>query len=293
MRNRFGMSVLFTAALTFSLILLGGVAPPSEAMAQAKNAKGSMAFNPHDLSGIWEAPVRVTTGKEHSPFTPWGKEHYEANKPFNAIKGGRIVPLAESNDPMIVCDPLGFPRNIFYEIRHMEFVQTPEKTVQLLQYQRIWRQIWTDGRKLPADVGQPGGPDLRYYGYSVGHWDGNTFVVETTGLTPATWIDVYGNPHSSEMEVEERYTRLDHDHLKLTVTITDPKAYTKPFIALPGLVFRLATKAGVSGQIAWPNKPFTLPEQMCVPSEALTYLKVVAEEADGDKVMSPFLMMPK
>jgi hypothetical protein len=292
MRNRFGVSVLFAGALTLSLILLAGVAPPSEAKAQGSTAKES-TFNPRDLSGVWGSGVRITTGLEHSPFTPWGKEQFDADLPFQNVKGSRgFVLYAASNDPMVVCDPLGFPRNIFTQDRHMKFIQTPDETIQLFQYQRIWRQIWTDGRKLPTNAGKPGGPDLLYYGYSVGHWDGNTFVVDTTGLTPTTWLDVYGSPHSSEMTVEERYTRLDPGHLKLTVTITDPKAYTKPFEAISGYVYRLATRASVATQIAWPDKPLPLPEQMCIPSEALTYLKDVAESEVEYKIISPYLQMP-
>ncbi|HLH54380.1 MAG TPA: hypothetical protein VKY92_12270 [Verrucomicrobiae bacterium] len=209
-------------------------------------------------------------------MTAWGKERFEANKPFN---GPRMIPLEESNDPMIKCDPLGFPRNLFYEIRHMRFIQTPAETVQLFQYQAIWREIWTDNRKLPDNIGKPGGPDPRWYGYSVGRWEGNTFVIDTTGVDDRSWLDVYGNPHSIEMRVQERYTRLDHGHLKLVVTIDDPKAYTRPFVAQPGLVFRLATKTGVGTMVAWSTGE--LPEQMCVPSEAANYLGLVADPAAG------------
>jgi Family of unknown function (DUF6152) len=270
-----------------------GAAPSSEATARGRTATDS-SFNPRDLSGVWGQDAgRITHGLERSPFTAVGQKQFDANKPFQNVKGSRgYVPLAESNDPMVICDPLGFPRNLSTQDRHFEFLQTPNETVELFQYQRIWRKIWTDGRALPANAGKPGGPDLRYYGYSVGRWEGNTFVVDTTGLTPQTWLDAYGNPHSSDLVVEERYTRLDRGHLKLTVTLTDPKTYTKPFVFMSGFVFRLATRASVAGQIAWPARPLTLPEQMCVPSEALTYLKDVAEADVHDKVMSPFLHMP-
>ena len=274
MRIRFGLGICLFAALALLSILRVGAASPSTA--QSKPAK---AFDPHELSGIvWEAPVRVTTGNEISPMTAWGKEQFNANKPFN---GPRMIPLEESNDPMIKCDPLGFPRNLFYEIRHMKFVQTPAETVQLFQYQGIWREIWTDGRALPTNIGKHGGADPRWYGYSVGKWDGDTFVVNTTGVDDRSWLDAYGDPHSGDMLVEERYTRQDPDHLKLTVMITDPIAYTKPFLAQPGLIFRGATKAGVTGAVAWPN--LDLPEQMCVPSESANYLGLVATPAAGKK----------
>jgi hypothetical protein len=274
MRNRFGLGIGLIAALAVLSIVRAGAAPQSAA--QSKPAK---VFDAHDLGGIvWEAPVRVTTGKEVSPMTDWGKQQFNANKPFN---GPRMIPLEESNDPMIKCDPLGFPRNLFYEIRHMKFVQTPGETVQLLQYQGIWREIWTDGRTLPTNIGKHGGADPRWYGYSVGKWDGDTFVVNTTGIDDRSWLDAYGDPHSGDIAVEERYTRQDLDHLKLTVMITDPIAYTKPFLAQPGLIFRGATKAGVTGAIAWPT--LDLPEQMCVPSESANYLGLVATPAAGKK----------
>jgi len=85
---------------------------------------------------------------------------------------------------------------------------------------RAWRDIWTDGRKLP-------GPDAdsNWYGYAVGRWEGDTFVVNSNNFNDATWLDQYGSPHSDQMTVEERYRRVDHDHLEMTLNITDPKTY--------------------------------------------------------------------
>ena len=143
-----GCCVLLVSAFAASTSVLSQSAPQ---MPQNDKSGDTKAVDPHDLSGVWEAPVRVTTGNEISPLTPWGKERFEANKPFN---GPRMIPLEESNDPMIKCDPLGFPRNLFYEIRHMRFIQTPAETVELFQYQAIWREIWTDGRKLPNNIGK-------------------------------------------------------------------------------------------------------------------------------------------
>src|SRR5262249_40217822 len=154
-------------------------------------------------------------------------------------------------------DPLGFPRSILYETRGVAFEQVPRRTLQLLQYQRIWREIWTDGRKLPTNVGASGADtqDPRYYGYSIGEWaDDYTFVVTTTGFNEDAWADELGHPRSQNARIEERYHRIDHDTLEVTVTIDDRKAYTKPFVA---------TKQ----RFAWaPKQEFE--EQLCVPSEA-------------------------
>ena len=265
MRNRSIQSNVLLGSLAVFAILLGQ--PLRTSMAAQDAPAKAQQFDPHDLSGVWKAPVRVTSGREVAPMTPWGLERFNSNKPFNGVDKVRMVPLAESNDPMIVCDPLGFPRNLFYQIWHIKFLQMPKETVQLFEFGAVWREIWTDGRPLLTNVGQHGGPDPRWYGYSVGKWDGDTFVINTTGVDDRSWLDVYGDPHSVEMRVEERYTRLDHEHMRLFITIDDPKAYTKPFVALPKLIFTLAD--------------VELPEQMCVPSEALEYLKSVAAPADG------------
>src|ERR1700730_10792955 len=161
MRHRLiRLSALLVSMIAVSPVLSAQM--PAQSGSQGK-AADAQPVDPHDLSGVWEAPVRVTTGNEISPMTAWGKQQFDANKPFN---GPRMIPLEQSNDPMIKCDPLGFPRNLFYEIRHMKFVQTSAETVQLFQYQAIWREIWTDGRKLPMNIGQHGGADPRWYGYS-------------------------------------------------------------------------------------------------------------------------------
>jgi hypothetical protein len=123
-------------------------------------------------------------------------------------------------------------------------------------------------------VGAKGGPDPRYYGYSAGHWeDDYTFVVNTVGSSDRSWLDHSGHPHSVDLRVEERYRRVDHDNLALTVTIDDPKMYTKPFvIAKPNF--------------KWiPKQEFE--EQICVPSDAMEYLSVIGDPAgtaDGKTV---------
>jgi hypothetical protein len=263
MRKGFiGPVVLLGAALAFSSMVAAQNA--RQTVAPKDDASAAVAFNPHELSGVWTGRERNTTGTEISPLTPWGEQEFKAHQPFN---GPRSVSVGISNDPMIKCDPLGFPRNLFHEMRAMELVQTPKKVVQLFQYQGIWRQIWTDGRELPKNAGAKTGnvPDPQYYGYSVGKWDGNTFVVDTVGLDDSTWLDVYGDPHSEELRVEERYVRQDRDTIKLTVEVDDPKAYSKPFMAQPGEFYKLSND--------------DLPQQLCIPSEADAYLSTIASPA--------------
>ena len=145
------------------------------------------------------------------------------------------MPVTEINDPLsTMADPSGFPRDLLFELRPFQVVQTPNQVLMLYMFEKRWRVIWTDGRQLPAD------PDPRWYGYSVGRWeDDTTFVVTTIGTDERTWLDNAGNPHSGDLKVEERYHRVNRDLMELTVSLDDPKTYTRPWLARDKLPLRL------------------------------------------------------
>jgi hypothetical protein len=85
-----------------------------------------------------------------------------------------------------------------------------------------------DGRALP----KPEEVDIvRWWGYAVGRWEGNTLVVASTGYDGRSWVDHFGYPHSDMMVLEERYTRVNYDTLELTMTLTDPVYYEKPWVS--------------------------------------------------------------
>src|SRR6185312_11619712 len=105
-----------------------------------------------------------------------------------------------------------------------KIVQTPSVTIILFEAYNHFRQILTDGRPLPTD------PEPAWLGYSIGRWDGDTFVVDTNGLRDGGWLDTRkGHPNSDALHVTERFHRLDFGHLELAITIDDPKAYVKPW----------------------------------------------------------------
>ena len=229
--------------------------------------QGSSASLSHqDLKGVWIGPDK--TLEPSSAMTPAGQAFYEAAKP---LYGPRSVPVGDSNDPVNTCDPQGFPRILFLRtpLSGMEFVETPDRVFQFFQYQRVYREIWTDGRPLPVGVGgeNPQSPDPRWYGYSIGHWSSDgAFVVETVGATE-TWGDEEGHPHGLGARIEEQYRLLDQNTLELIVHIDDPEMYEKPFVA--------------SKQIFKRGKE--LSEQLCVPSTAQQYLEVIAKPAASSK----------
>jgi len=161
---------------------------------------------------------------------------------------------------------------MLFMTRGIAFAQMPGRVIEMFQFNRAWREIWTDGRELPKNVGgnSADAPDPRWYGYSVGRWEGDfTFVVDSVGSDERSWLDNAGHPHSVDLRVQERYTRVNHNTLEVTITIDDPKAYTKPFVI---------TKTNFT----WiPQQDFE--EQFCVPSEEAEYQKLVGEPAAHSK----------
>jgi len=223
-----------------------------------------------DWSGVWIGPA--TNLVPPPPLTVKGQALFDESKP---LYGPRSVPVADSNDPVNTCDPQGFPRILFLRspLSGMEFIPTTNRVLQVFKYQTVYREIWTDGRSLPADVGgsTPQSPEPRWYGYSIGHWSddggiGSTFIVETTGAVE-TWGDEEGHPHSLGAHIEERYRLLDRDSLELIVQVDDPEMFQKPFIASKQ-VFKRGKERG---------------EQMCVPSAASQYLELIAKPAAAGK----------
>jgi hypothetical protein len=106
----------------------------------------------------------------------------------------------------------------------MKIVQAPKLTMIIYEAGNVYRQIHTDGRKLPNEVNLPS-----FYGYSAGRWDGSTLVVETTGFNDKIPLDVMGHPRSESLRTLERFRRRDFGHLEYEITFDDPKMYTKPF----------------------------------------------------------------
>jgi hypothetical protein len=233
----------------------------------------------HDISGTWE-PARSPgdgiqangphdmpyDGKpEHDPpYTPLGLETLHSHK---ALFGYAAVLESLSNDPRNICDPLGFPRADFYQVRHTQIMQDEHKVAILYEFEKRWRVIWTDGRELPKEVPAP-----RYYGYSVGKWaDDTTLVVDTIGTmgNEKVWLDETGRPASDAMHVQEKFQRVNQNLLELTVTIDDPKMYTKPWVALNKFPMRLQ------------SPDYDVVEMMCIPSEEQAYYKEYGDQASG------------
>jgi hypothetical protein len=206
----------------------------------AATVKQAPAAVRHDLDGVWTIKVATTTPRTvfecclvdprlRPPMTPWGQARFDAAVPSSRSpgpEGDRVVPGKE-NDPALACFPDGIPK-ILTSPEPFEIITIPGRVLMFFEKDHGWRQIWTDGRKLPEDP-----PELRYDGYSVGRWEGDTFVVESSGFNDKLWLDYYGDPHSESLHLTERYRRVDQNTLSIAVTIDDPVAYTKPWVGQP------------------------------------------------------------
>ena len=188
-----------------------------------------------DLTGIWDAGGAGigARGYQTAPLTPWGEA---LGKTHKAGDGIRMVPVEQINDPLSTMgDPEGFPRNLLFELRPFQIVQTPKSVLMLYMFEKRWRTIWTDGRQLPKD------PDPRWYGYSVGRWeDDSTFVVQLGRHGRADLARQRRQPAQRSDESRRALPPRRPNTMELTVTIDDPKAYTAPWVPRNKLRLRLA-----------------------------------------------------
>ncbi|HEY4363673.1 MAG TPA: hypothetical protein VGN17_22090 [Bryobacteraceae bacterium] len=177
------------------------------------NGRGS--WNPRiieNIAGVGPgAPAR--TPVEHVvdvPFQPWAKKYYEE----------QLASLSK-NDPEGLCLPPGIPRMLATPFPFQIF-QQPDRVIFLFEGgTHIFRTIFTDGRPHSKD------PNPSFLGESIGHWEGDTLVVDAIGFNDESWLDQDGHPHTDALHVIERYTRTDEITLHYEATIDDPKAYTK------------------------------------------------------------------
>ena len=199
-----------------------------------------------DVSGLWQADrtpkseYEAVLGKAFTDIQPdlhditknvinvfWGmKPEDEPLRPEAAA----IVKQRKTNAkevPRAQCLPGSVPFGML--VFSFKIIQTAQEMVILSEINDPPRQIHMDGRPLPKD------PDPTWMGYSVGHWEGDTLVVDTIGLNDRAWLDVFGHPRSESMHITERYHRRDVGHMDLEITFDDPTYYTRQFTLKTGL----------------------------------------------------------
>jgi hypothetical protein len=175
-----------------------------------------------DLSGVWRLDFGgnvfdVAKDLQSGDVRPWAEHLFQQ----------RLVTPGKDRWTML-CLPggpaLGLDRQI------AKIIQTPQ-LILILYEDLTYRQIFLDGRGLPDDPNPP------WMGYSVGQWEDNTLLVESSGFNDRTWLDYGGHPHTEALRITERYRRIDTGHLALEITYSDPQAYAKPWTIAGKLSF--------------------------------------------------------
>jgi hypothetical protein len=177
-----------------------------------------------DLSGIWQGDMQnlryvgdlaADFKPGEFPIQPWA----------DALNKERRTGSHASEKPDAHCLPVSIPilDAAPGDSFPIKIIQEPELVVILHEFFGLFRQVFLDGRALPED------PNPTWMGYSIGHWDGDTLVVDTTGFNGKTWLDGGGHPSTDALHTTERFRRHDFGHLDIQLTIDDPKAFTKPW----------------------------------------------------------------
>lgn len=168
-----------------------------------------------DLNGVWQGPYtpdlsRAIGRGETIPLTPYGAERFKNVDP--------------ANNPDGFCLPVG-PARGFQSPAPFQVVQNDNTIAILFENQRIFRIVYMDGTKHPADIADY--PE--WMGHSVGHWEGAKLVVDTIGINDRTWLDTAGHEHSDKLHLVETFEKTAPDNIHYTVTFEDPVFFTNPW----------------------------------------------------------------
>jgi len=228
----FTVAAVFTASLTAQWLKY-----PTAGIPRTPNGKPNLsapaprtADGKPDLSGIWELTddrpclpdcVNSQSGQEFLSIGRSLKEGLPYKPGMKELAKQRNTP-PKLGEPITQCLPIGIVERHTHG-SYRKVVQTPGLLVILNEYNKSFRQIFTDGRPLPEDM-QP-----NFDGYSIGKWEGDTLVVTTKGFRDDIWLDASGDPLTEAGTITERFHRINFGQLEIELTVDDPKAYTKPW----------------------------------------------------------------
>jgi hypothetical protein len=198
-----------------------------------------------DMTGVWQGGSnRVGTWEEaNGPLPPGagrGASPSAAREPAPYQDWAKAKVQESFNrrgidDPMARCLMGGTPRSTTVGLFPMQIVQTQTQVV-------ILYELFHAFRVIPLNAKHPDDLESSYMGDSVGHWEGDTLVVDVIGLNDRTWIGPTGSFHSDAMHVTERYTRVDYNRISYDVTVEDPKVLTKPWVMHNSIMLRPGTR---------------------------------------------------
>jgi hypothetical protein len=183
------------------------------------NAPAPRVSGKPDLTGLWRFSADPYSNNVTVDLKP-----EEIDPSVVTLYKQRMEDLGKDDPSTFRCLPSG-PRQLYAPASWVRIVQTPAMIVMLYE-DLIYRQVFMDGRELPKD------PNPSFMGYSVGRWDGDTLVVDSTGFNDRTWLDFGGHPHSEGLKMTERIKRTNLGRLEVDVRLEDRKFYGRPW-AIP------------------------------------------------------------
>ncbi len=240
------------ALLLFPALLM---AQSGRTSAVAGNGVPRMGGKP-DLTGVWQGGSTIAgsweeanrgfgvggSGKDaNAPALPSSNDRVGNGPPYNPEAAKKVLEsyrIRGIDDPTGRCLPPGIPRANTLGLFPIQIVQTPRQVVILYEYMTIFRVI-------PLNAKHRDDVEPTYMGDSVGHWEGDTLVVDVTNFNDKTWLGGgTGNFHSEAMRITEKYTRIGKDRINYTAIIEDPKVFTKPWVVESSMMLREGTHLG-------------------------------------------------
>jgi hypothetical protein len=206
-----------------------------------------------DLTGVWQGGngrrgtweeansglgVGGTGADPSAPANPASQQVIADPAPYQPAAARRVLEAYNRrgiDDPVGYCLPPGIPRSAIVGLFPLQIVQTPTQVVILYEYMSAYRIV-------PIDAPHPEDVVPTYMGDSVGHWEGDTLVVDVVGFNDRTWLTGTGTFHSEALRVTERYTRVDKDQIDYVVTMEDPNVLTRPWTIRTTLMLREGTR---------------------------------------------------
>jgi hypothetical protein len=241
--------VLFTAAILAAVLVFTGAAAAQQKK-DDPNAKIPRAADGHpDMTGVWQGGSnRIGTWEEANvdggfvpgnvPMTPFAIKDKQPPPPYQAWAQKKVdesYARRGVDEPMVRCLPPGVPRTTLMGLFPMQIVQTPKMVVMLFE-------VFHEFRLIPIDAKHPNDLDPSYMGDSVGHWDGDTLVVDVTGFNDKTWLSGVGTIHSEKLHVVEKFTRVDMNTILYEDTVEDPVVFTGPWTRHGTIMLRPGTR---------------------------------------------------
>jgi hypothetical protein len=215
--RRFGLTCMLVGGLLGLHPSFGSAQTTASPAPATGRAIPRFADGTPDLNGVWERPyvpdmtrtVRDQQGQSELPYTAAGAEKF---KNYDASKF----------DYTGHCLPQGMTRSMNSPFP-IEILQTPKRVAILFEAWNVFHVVPIDGRAFPKNI------EPTWIGTSVGHWEGDTFVVDTKGFNGKTNLDTVGHPLSDQLRLIQRFTRTDEKHITYEVTVDDPVIYSKPW----------------------------------------------------------------